>query len=685
MLASVSAVGQPDITCLQVDDAGNVTVNWVPPTPITPSFSHYEVIYSLSPALEFTTVANNLVPQELNSHVHTTNVTLGNNYYYAVLAWYGDGAGGFYAVSSDTLSTIHLQADAAQNICENCDGSAFLQWNAPWLPVGSDTTGMQYQIWIDYPGGNWQLLATVGFEVNEYLYYVHNCDPIAMNFKIRLVTPDGCEFVSNIDGDEFRDAVFPSTGPIIKIEMDANNYGSLEWEHKPTEDIVGYKIYRCSVNSSGDPVTQQIGTVTQAPWIFTDVFANASAVNTYSVAAFDLCGNTDTTSCRFSSLLTVYPPEPCQTEIDIEWTPYGGWISSPSYYIIYNGSSESEDYNTIELTPIDTVNALQYTDNQIEYGVNNVYRVEAVDTITGYRAFSNFKHTFVVDHGAPENLEMQYASVISMDSIEIKLGLTPTALTFRYELQRYEEPTQTWEELIVEDINAAFEITFYDTQLATDVFAYSYRVIVYDECGVAADTTNIATTVLLDGQSNQDRLVNTLAWTPYGDWEGGVDPYAIYRKLKGEDYELIDEVHGGASLFYEDDVSELVESDGDFSYRIEALEKSDGPREPYTSKSNEVNLSVDPIIWIPNAIVVGGYNDLFKPMMSFALVEEYYLVIFSRWGDLVFETRNVEEGWDGYMKNRVVQEGTYNYYLSVKDGRGRAIDRFGSLSVLNYE
>jgi gliding motility-associated-like protein len=685
ILASASAVGQPDITCLQVDDAGNVTVNWVPPTSAQPNFSHYEVIFSISPALDFTTAANNLLPLQLNSHVHVTNVTLENNYYYAVLAWYNDGAGGSYAISSDTLSTIYLEAEAAQNICENCDSAAYLQWNEPWLPLGTDTAGLQYQIWTDYPSGNWQLLAEVGFEVNEYLNYVYNCSPIAMNFMIRLVTSDGCEFISNVDGDEFRDAVFPSTGPIMKIELDANNYGYLEWEHVATGDIVGYSIYRCSISSIGDVTTVQIGEVDQAPWNFTDVFAFANAVNTYSIAAYDLCGNADTTSCRVSSFLEVTPYAVCSSEIEMEWTPYGGWLSAPSFYIVYNGVSESDSFDSVELVPIDTVNSLQYTDAQIEHGLYNVYRIEAIDTISGYRAFSNFHNTYVNEYEVPENLEIQYASVLSSDSIEIKLSLTPTQSTFRYELQRLDESTQTWKELIVEDINVQFEIYFYDDYCATDVFSYSYRVIVYDACGMPADTTNIATTILLDGQSNQERLVNTLAWTPYGEWEGGVDRYAIYRKLKGLNYELIDEIHGGASLFYEDDVSELIQSDGDFSYRIEAIEKSDGPRQPYASRSNEVNLSVDPIIWIPNAIVVGGYNDIFKPTMSFALVEEYYLVIFSRWGDLVFETRDIEEGWDGYMKDRAVQEGVYNYYLTVKDGRGRVIDRFGSLSVLNYE
>jgi hypothetical protein len=45
----------------------------------------------------------------------------------------------------------------------------------------------------------------------------------------------------------------------------------------------------------------------------------------------------------------------------------------------------------------------------------------------------------------------------------------------------------------------------------------------------------------------------------------------------------------------------------------------------------------------------------------------------------------VQEGWDGKMNGYPVEEGTYNYYISVKDGRGAAIDQFGNVTVLNYE
>lgn len=674
---------EPVINCLQVDEFGSVTVNWTPSLTGASNFSHYEVLYSISPDLSFTSIGNNLTPIELSSHTHISNQALSNSYYYFVQSWYNDGAGGFFSVPSDTLSTIYLEAEPAQNSCNNCDSAAFLEWTEPLLPAGISADNLQYQIWTDYPSGSWQLLTTVSFGVNEYLHYVYNCTPVSMNFRIQLITPDGCEFVSNIDGDLFRDSVFPNSVVVTSVEVDANGYGIISWLPSASPDALGYLIYRCQ-GSNTTPIFE----VEEEPWEFIDVFAsNQSAQGPvqYSIAAYDQCGNTDTTTCYLSSFLEVQEYEVCDNAVSIEWSAYQSWANSPSYYIVYEAFGLTDDYTAVNMTPIDTVTTLNYDDFALQFGGFNIYRIEAVDTITGYRAFSNFQDTYVDDYLAPSYVEIQSATVLNADSVQITLGVTPTELSFRYELQRLERVTQSWQEVVVEDASAVAEIVFIDYTLATDVFSYSYRILVYNSCGLIVDTSNVSTTILLNGEANQERLVNVLAWSPYGDWTEGVDHYNIYRRMKDAPYELIEEVNGGASLFYEDDVSELVKTDGDFYYLIEAIEEGDGSRAPFFSQSNEVNLSMVPIIWIPNAIVLGGYNPVFKPTISFALVEEYYLVVFSRWGDLIFETYSIEEGWDGSMNGRPVQEGVYNYYVTVKDGRGRAIDQFGHITVLNYE
>lgn len=131
---ALRAQQQPLVSCLQVDELGNVTINWSSPSAGSTGFSHYEVLYSISPDLAFTSIGNNLGPFALNSFTHVSNLALGNSYYYFVQSWYDDGTGGLTSFSSDTLSTIHLEAQPAQFNCSNCDSAAFLVWNEPLLP-----------------------------------------------------------------------------------------------------------------------------------------------------------------------------------------------------------------------------------------------------------------------------------------------------------------------------------------------------------------------------------------------------------------------------------------------------------------------------------------------------------------------------------------------------------------------
>jgi gliding motility-associated-like protein len=67
--------------------------------------------------------------------------------------------------------------------------------------------------------------------------------------------------------------------------------------------------------------------------------------------------------------------------------------------------------------------------------------------------------------------------------------------------------------------------------------------------------------------------------------------------------------------------------------------------------------------YIPNAFTPNGdgKNDLFKPQIS-GPIEEYELVIYNRFGEIVFKTKHVNNGWSGKYKG-IQQES--NVYLWV--------------------
>ncbi len=43
--------------------------------------------------------------------------------------------------------------------------------------------------------------------------------------------------------------------------------------------------------------------------------------------------------------------------------------------------------------------------------------------------------------------------------------------------------------------------------------------------------------------------------------------------------------------------------------------------------------------------------------------QDYHIEIYNRWGEIVFQTDNIQEGWDGTYKGHPAKEGTYTWKL----------------------
>ena len=84
------------------------------------------------------------------------------------------------------------------------------------------------------------------------------------------------------------------------------------------------------------------------------------------------------------------------------------------------------------------------------------------------------------------------------------------------------------------------------------------------------------------------------------------------------------------------------------------------------------------IFYVPNTFTPDGdgYNQVFKPIFSTGYDPyNFQMLIFNRWGEIVFETYDVNIGWDGSYgdKGLDVQDGTYIYKISFKNP---VIDKF---------
>jgi len=91
-------------------------------------------------------------------------------------------------------------------------------------------------------------------------------------------------------------------------------------------------------------------------------------------------------------------------------------------------------------------------------------------------------------------------------------------------------------------------------------------------------------------------------------------------------------------------------------------------------------------IYFPNAFTPNndGKNDDFKPVGLVEGFVDYELNVWNRWGELIFKTDNLFDGWDGTKNNQGTNspEGTYIYTYNYLSGRGDQVEGQGKIILL---
>ncbi|MCB9240983.1 MAG: gliding motility-associated C-terminal domain-containing protein [Flavobacteriales bacterium] len=104
---------------------------------------------------------------------------------------------------------------------------------------------------------------------------------------------------------------------------------------------------------------------------------------------------------------------------------------------------------------------------------------------------------------------------------------------------------------------------------------------------------------------------------------------------------------------------------------------------------DEITLPViigpDLLVYIPNAFTpdVGGplVNEGFRAVVNDA-VKDYHMIIFNRWGEVLFETTDKTKQWDGTYKDEKCKPDVYAYYLEVVSWNGETYDYSGTITLI---
>ena len=95
-----------------------------------------------------------------------------------------------------------------------------------------------------------------------------------------------------------------------------------------------------------------------------------------------------------------------------------------------------------------------------------------------------------------------------------------------------------------------------------------------------------------------------------------------------------------------------------------------------------VDIIVKEELFIPNSFTPNrdGNNDYFSAVSK--LVQTYEMLIFDRWGELIYETSKIDDGWDGTYMDNECPIGVYAYKIYVKFWSGKEAEYIGHVNLL---
>jgi gliding motility-associated-like protein len=89
-----------------------------------------------------------------------------------------------------------------------------------------------------------------------------------------------------------------------------------------------------------------------------------------------------------------------------------------------------------------------------------------------------------------------------------------------------------------------------------------------------------------------------------------------------------------------------------------------------------------PDIFVPNAFTPGmNSNNLFRPVCIGISSLEYFRV-FNRWGQLLYSTSQIGQGWDGRMQGKLQESNAYLWIVKGTDYTGRVITKKGTVVLI---
>ncbi len=443
------------------------------------------------------------------------------------------------------------------------------------------------------------------------------------------------------------------------------------WKTNTSKDLAGYKIY--SVSGTNNIPIADLGNTTNQ---FTDNSSTPStSTKTYSIAAYDSCNNITAIIDKHTAIKLSVSFDSCNHLFSFSWTGYIGFlVAKYQIFAVVNGGAPKNEKDFFSVSgPLNYV----LSDNTINDGDLACFFVRAI----------NSSNTAISSSSNIECIPVKFISLASINYIsQVNIVNFTSAnidwITDKFNfisLAIFQQSTNGKNYYTRKSIKPlSNNYTFTADSLITDEIKYYFRIIILNTCLQFQDTSNICNSILLIPKKIT-KSINRIDWNSYLDFDAGVEKYEVYQGTGdaslGYSFILVKTLIPDSLSYTDLHFPDEILNDG-VCYYVLAYEKS-GNSYGVTSaisKSNIVCVPGDLLVFFPNAFHPGSNiekNTRFIPKGLYIDYTKSWLKVYNRWGELVFETNNLLNGWDGNdANNNPCESGQYlfvSFVASLKD------------------
>jgi hypothetical protein len=642
---------QPVLTCLSVISNDSVEVSWEIPSG---TFAGFRLFYG-PPGGPF-------ISSDYSATINSAKIAVSNvstNKYEFFLSTYTNPPI-IFSPESNHLFTIVL------NISGDGTGVARLDWNE------QGTQDLGYRILRSTDGVNFTSLGSFS-PPRKYDTINGFCDPTTFYY---VIEHGPCNARSNVVSASLRDLTPPDDPRITLITVNSDGFAEIFWEPGSSTDVDGYIVER--LISTGYPF-DTAGLVTSIVDNFvndTEYLSPCDEVVSYVVRAQDQClqassGEISYTNPQNTILLTGNTSELCDKKATLRWNEYRNMNPPVSHYKIER-SINGDPFVDIENITSLGISTYEYVDQfMLDAGVEVRYRIGAVD-INNSKVSHSCELLLLPAPAEITEFQIDYVTVIDNSFITLEISATPPTVPFEVEIYRLKDDMPDLIAKAPWDNSGTLTFDDINVQVNSENYLYSARLL--DECGFTIATTNEFNSLLLDIAIDNNENPSLL-WNNHVGWGVNLMEYRMYKYNDGVLMSGYPKTIPVSLTGY--DEADSPDNGFNTTFIVGAVH-SDGR----VSQSNEVLLPRKAQVEIPTAFRPSGVNTSFRPILKNVDPASYLLVIYNRWGQRIFETRNLIEGWDGKFNGRM-EQGIYIYQVSYNDQSGSTIIERGSVMLFD--